>query len=241
LKVQNPDRLSTCYCPSRRTFLATAIGLIAATEAQAASLPKSCKLNASQTSSNSVLSTSGNNRLDSALISELQELLTIIPVKPGFKYIVDPSPNAFALDQSYIPNTRGTVFLGINLIKNEFSVSGNAGIAVAGICAHESAHIFQYFSEYNQRLSGSTSRNFELHADLIAGYYLGRRRWSRTNIEVFGRSLFSKGDYDFNNPDHHGTPKQRLGAMLEGYRLATLAKSFEECAAAGAAYVHQVM
>ena len=82
-----------------------------------------------------------------------------------------------------------------------------------------------------------SSRNVELHADLIAGYYLGKRRWSKTNLAVFGQSLFSKGDYDFNSPDHHGTPKQRLEAMLEGYRLADVGGSFAECAAAGAAYV----
>ena len=35
---------------------------------------------------------------------------------------------------------------------------------------------------------------------------------------MFGKSLMEKGDYDYNDPDHHGTPEERLEAMHKGYR-----------------------
>lgn len=63
----------------------------------------------------------------------------------------------------------------------------------------------------------------ELHADYMAGYYLGRKGLvTSSGVEEFATSLFEKGDYNFTSPQHHGTPIQRVAAMRGGYDDAQL-------------------
>ena len=42
------------------------------------------------------------------------------------------------------------------------------------------------------------------------------------------RSFFSKGDYSFNSPTHHGTPDERLHAVQAGLKDAQ-ASQFGRC------------
>jgi hypothetical protein len=92
------------------------------------------------------------------------------------------------------------------------------GYAVAGIMAHEFAHILQFDKE--SELSGKAR---ELHADFMAGYYLGKKSYfAPTNVRAFAVSLFEKGDYAFRSPSHHGTPQERVNAMVAGVQSANL-------------------
>lgn len=182
-------------------------------------------------------STSGNDALDKALVSELQEMVRIFPVNPGFQFIVNEGGNAFASRQSIIPNTKGTILIGLDLIKKEIEDDNLGGIAIAGICAHECAHVYQFFSRFEKALAGDTHKFIELHADALAGYYLQRRNWPFHRVEIFGNSLFNKGDYEFNSRDHHGSPQQRVAAMREGFSLAASGKSFENAAEDSANYI----
>jgi len=88
--------------------------------------------------------------------------------------------------------------------------------------AHEFGHIFQYQSKFYDLLTQSqtTDRLLELHADYLAGYYLGlkRLRSGEMDIKAFLDSLYLSGDTDFNSPDHHGTPMEREQVMLAGYK-----------------------
>jgi len=161
-------------------------------------------------------SSSGNNSLDLAVIAELKKILKVLPINPGFNFIDDTSPNAFAIPASVIPGTQRTVYFGLKLLSSEIAEWG--GVALAGLFAHECAHIFQFQNDYSEMLGGTTQQFVELHADYIAGFYFGKRRSvSKQHVEAFASSLFSKGDYDFNNPTHHGTPQERVAAMRRGY------------------------
>jgi hypothetical protein len=190
---------------------------------------------------NKTMSTSGDPRLDRALISELREMVRIFPVNPGFQYIDDDPPNAFATSNTLVPGTKGTVFIGLNLIGKEITAHEKwGGIAVAGICAHECAHVYQFFSPIAKELEDSETGSgmfFELHADLMAGYYLRRRGWSFELVQAFAESLFSIGDYAFNEPDHHGTPPQRVSAMRQGYSDAVRDLTVERCAVENVAFI----
>ena len=42
------------------------------------------------------------------------------------------------------------------------------------------------------------------------------------NSEAAAKTLFEKGDYKFNDPHHHGTPKQRVSAAQSGYKICLL-------------------
>ena len=167
-------------------------------------------------------SSTGNAQLDRVLIAELRNIIRVIPVKPGFRIVDDfQGPNAFATSESLVHDTKGTALFGINLIRTELRHK-NGGYAVAGIAAHECAHIFQFLSRYFGVLTHGqpTAKRLELHADLLAGYYLAKDKASEINLEAFARSLFEKGDYAFNDRNHHGTPDERVSAMERGYALA---------------------
>jgi hypothetical protein len=93
--------------------------------------------------------------------------------------------------------------------------SGAFGLVIA--LAHEEGHSVQH-------LRGSTLEGMprELDADRLAGAYL---RWAQDNhflhqcdIGAAAMAIFQAGDTlpDF-NPHHHGTPQQRVDALLEGY------------------------
>jgi hypothetical protein len=184
---------------------------------------------------------SGNSQLDNAMIAEIKNIVRFMPINPGFKFIVDPSPNAFADPRSVVPGTQGTVYIGLNLINGEFDSNPFGGVAVAGICAHECGHVYQFGNGYMRSLAGPTAQSIELHADFLAGYYLGRSQaHSKDHVEVFARSLFNKGDYAFNNQQHHGTPQQRVDAMSKGYDTGSTNVNVSQAAESGANFVRQL-
>jgi predicted metalloprotease len=175
------------------------------------------------------------------MIAEIKNIVKFLPINPGFKFIEDPSPNAFALPISIVPDTQGTVYIGLNLINGEFNNSPFGGVAVAGICAHECGHIFQYKTGYERSLAGPTPQLVELHADFLAGYYLGRSRaHSKEHVQIFAQSLFSRGDYNFNSQQHHGTPDQRVRAMSEGYDTGASNTDASTAARIGADFVRRI-
>jgi hypothetical protein len=209
-----------CSGCTRRLFLGSVVALAAAPHISRGDhlSPFGCAWNGASAEGNGIYSSSGNDHLDRAVIEELKKILQFLPINPGFKYIYDASPNAFAVPESLVPGTQGTVLLGLNLINDELFKSENfGGVAVAGICAHECAHIFQFQSGDMQILAGPTAARIELHADYIAGVYLGRRDTPKQRVLGFADALFRHGDFQFNDPRHHGTPHQRVTAMQEGY------------------------
>jgi hypothetical protein len=226
----------------RRRFTAGVAGgcLLASAGLIAGSgLPNYCSLdrNVDLTRLNARGST-GDTRMDHALIAEFRKIISVMRVNPGFRIIDDYSGgNAFAINRTLILNTQGTVLFGIKLMTEEFAVE-NGGYAIAGIGAHECAHIFQYFSGYAASLSASGSaRPIELHADFLAGYYMAKKSHNKHKLQVFANSLFNKGDFDFNDPTHHGTPDERVAAMEAGFSSAEL--SFRDAAKKGVKYVKQ--
>ena len=187
-------------------------------------LPKYCTLDAGfEMSKLRHMASSGNKALDRAMIAEVRKINRVFTIRPGYRFFDDEGQgNALALSRTVIQGTRGTVFFGLSLVKEELKYKFG-GAALAGIAAHEGGHIFQFFSSFLHRPERDDSaRDMELHADFLAGYYFGRTGRTERSIDVFGKSLFEKGDYDYNDPDHHGTPDERLKAMHQGYRYRHL-------------------
>jgi predicted metalloprotease len=89
--------------------------------------------------------------------------------------------------------------------------------AAAGI-AHEWAHHAQFVSGTTNR----ATREAELQADCWAG------TWARDaarrdllepgDVDEAAAALYAVGDYEIDNPEHHGTPEERLEWFREGYR-----------------------
>ena len=229
---------------SPRILLGSASLLVAQSARSQSALPIYCASNMPPPGQLNLHSSSGNSNVDHAMIAEIKNIIKFFPIKSGFKFIDDPSPNAFAVPTSVLPGTEGTVYIGLNLINGEFNrpeYAGFGGVAVAGICAHECGHILQFGTGFMQSLAGSTAQLVELHADFLAGYYLGRSRaHSKEHVQIFAQSLFSKGDYNFNNQAHHGTPQQRVQAMDRGYDVGASNVDTSTAEKIGADFVRQI-
>jgi hypothetical protein len=222
-----------CGVCSRRTFLAGAVlafaGRAAANDEGASRQGASCCM-PSGTAPADIFSVSGSPELDRALIAELRQIIGLFRINPGFQYVYDPRPNAFASATSIVSGTWGTVFIGVNLVESEVTRKWG-GVAVAGICAHECGHIFQMQNSYEPLLDGPTPVLFELHADCMAGIYMGKTRvHAKERVSAFAASLFARGDYNFNSPYHHGAPEERVAAMEIGYELGGLSLDVAEAA-----------
>lgn len=167
---------------------------------------------------------SGNSRLDRSLGLVLADLAGKFNVRPGFGYFDDTgSPNALAMPDSRFPASEGTVLFGREML-SRYLANANGDMFIMGICAHEFAHIVQFFSGFYGRLTQGqkTKKLVELHADFLSGYYIGLRKINYTASELvaLGRSWESIGDSSYTDPQHHGTSEERLRAVEQGYRFA---------------------
>jgi len=154
--------------------------------------------------------TTGIDHLDEQLNNEFELASSLFNVNANL-FVCDYTNNAFALSSCNLENCHGSVVLGLTMVTKEAWDHGS--IAVRGILAHELGHVLQYKLKPNL-----TNPQKELQADFLAGYYLGRMSYyTPESITPFANSLYSKGDYDYWNPGHHGTPEQRKGIMIAGY------------------------
>jgi hypothetical protein len=106
-------------------------------------------------------------------------------------------------------------------------------LKVTCIAAHEVAHIFQFEDGYfDLALTDATVRRNELMADHFAGCCLafivnGGRAINRgtlyrkkDSVRSAFQLMFIRGDNNFTDPNHHGTPAERLDAVDWGYETA---------------------
>jgi hypothetical protein len=169
-------------------------------------------------SSSDIANTSGNQYLDQLIVRELNWLAGTFGVKPIFFMLNDSDgPNAYAMPKVVdhrFPD--GTVLFGFNLMMQEFRSSRTGqGFAIPAIMAHEFAHIVQF--KMGVRLP---TKQMELQADILAGWYMANRsNFIMTDATEALYSFFNKGDYNFNDPTHHGTPEERLRAVQIGIEL----------------------
>jgi predicted metalloprotease len=93
---------------------------------------------------------------------------------------------------------------------------------VAYVVAHEFAHNLQYELGWFQAFQTLSATPFELQADCMAGVW-GNAVYREGLIQPgdVGEAISTAaavGDFDTLNPQHHGTPAERVDAWLTGYR-----------------------
>jgi predicted metalloprotease len=96
---------------------------------------------------------------------------------------------------------------------------GLGDMAVAYVIAHEEAHNIQHeLGLFDGRIS---TERLELHADCLAGAWAGnaasRGVVDDRDLEEAKVTAWLVGDYAFDDPGHHGTPRQRAAAFTAGY------------------------
>ncbi len=169
---------------------------------------------------------------------DLEKKFTVIPAIALYDDLA-PNALAFSYDVTNLYHEDGAVFLGRNLIEREQKNSIYWGTVLSFILAHEYAHIYQYKKDIN-----ISNPSFELHADFLAGWYLGVKNYETdglfANFQAATEALFEKGEYHFNSTDHHGTPAQRIAAMLSGYLVGLQHLSVDAASSQGLIQVKKI-
>ncbi|MEM6496569.1 MAG: hypothetical protein AAF709_07575 [Pseudomonadota bacterium] len=170
--------------------------------------------------------TTGNNNLNKQLDAALQRIARTFKVWPQVGFYDDgDNPNAIAI--WYEENGKRTyaVVFGKNYFTKLLTYDPS-GITFLQTAAHEFAHVWMYQSgQLDALLEGQpTVKRAELHADFLAGYYLGLRKRDnpKASFRSAGMKRWESGDTYFEHQHHHGTPKQRLAAAEKGFRMGFL-------------------
>lgn len=194
--------------------------------------------------SDPMIPASGDRKFDEALGRQLVKMAGLFEVYPGFAYIQEvEGENAFASEETKVSGTQGTVLLGLKLLRKTLDMGEGGDIAVLGVCAHEFAHVLQFFASANyqqQLLAGQpTVKRLELHADYLSGYFIAHLKQERPRIylQSLGKLFHSLGDSAFNHPSHHGTSEERVQAIETGYKDFASVSSAAEAARLGADFV----
>src|SRR5262249_27230933 len=93
--------------------------------------------------------------------------------------------------------------------------------SLSGLLAHEDGHIFQVGWNLDLKLSdvrGYRMNFVELHADYLAGAYMGWRQiYRHVDAAELAAFFFSLGDTSVASISHHGTSQERFRAFQQGY------------------------
>ena len=103
-------------------------------------------------------------------------------------------------------------------MQQELQTSPFGTIALAAIMGHEWGHILQFV--HGIQVLG---KRMELSSDFMAGWWCGMKVLAGTvavDLPTVAYGLYTKGDYAFNDPRHHGTPEERVEHMQQGYLSA---------------------
>lgn len=181
-----------------------------------------------------IYSTTGNPKVDKTLNDALGKMWAASGQKPKF-YLFDDGGDrhaAFA-DTSYSSGRwKGAVCVGKTTVAALEKNYQNWDIVLLAVIAHELAHIAQHNtahpgekSLYSALIRGAGDREIlaELHADFMAGYYIGWLKTEVPRISTAGVDLFmcEIGQHDSKRVDYHGSKRQRQNAYTTGYQLGT--------------------
>lgn len=177
------------------------------------------------------LRTTGNASLDRALDASIKRLSDLFGQVPAFGfYREEDHPdiggmNAFATTVGTdIPGTWGTVGFGALLFDREMNRHDRTGSTVVAIVAHEFAHIWAMRTGAIQKINEGqpTVKRSELHADYLAGFFLGVRKRAAPSLSLqsAGDLFYRLGDYNTHTKSHHGTPDERVAAAEQGFKVA---------------------
>lgn len=175
------------------------------------------------------LPSTGNLFFDQRFLAEYQALVSTMGHPPSFAFLDDAhAANAIALNVDVVSGTSpfGAILFGVRLLAEQLRkphpVPLDNAWTIAAIMAHEWTHIVQFATG----LRSPRTRNTELMADFMAGWYLGAKQryysfWGRgSDVRAAFRSFFDMGDTNFDQPGHHGTHAERLTAIMRGVQLS---------------------
>jgi predicted metalloprotease len=96
--------------------------------------------------------------------------------------------------------------------------------ALAYIIGHEYAHAMQTAFGFGSNYTAIS----ELQADCLSGVYIGlipNIEFDNRDVREIASFAYRIGDYNWHDPQHHGTPEQRVKAVVLGMQAASQGKS----------------
>ena len=166
--------------------------------------------------------TTGNRKLDEILFKQKENLEAFfgVDIQLFFGTEISKSGNAFFSPVCPSLYCDGKIVLGKYLML-ELSRLSNSYSRLLGVFAHEFGHAMQHKYGWS-----GNSKWRELHADYLAGFYLGKiNSISQSDVVSSYREFSKRGDFNFYHPEHHGTPEERGCAFLEGFKFASVMNS----------------
>lgn len=185
---------------------------------------------------------SGNPDLDKSFDRALQRLAETFDVWPKVGFYDDgDAPNAMAMRYAVGSTHEFAVVFGRNYFAKMMQYDPS-GITLLQTAAHEFAHVWVYQDGLFEKIRGGqkTVKRVELHADFLAGFYLGLRKRDNPQASFWsaGMRRWQSGDTEFHNVHHHGQPDERLAAAEAGFKLGYLeGRTAKEAFAAATAHV----
>lgn len=195
-----------------------------------------CTLNNGSAVTSGYLASTGNKEIDNLIKSEKIKLEQFFNVKVDLKIYSGANGLAKRTCQSGICD--GSIELGKELLFFEYNKKGpSSGLSIGkhmiiSIMAHEFAHIFQYS---HPELKFKNSIIQEVHADMLAGWYITRSlvdnipssdryfptsdSWDEIN-KIYTDLTISfgwMGDRAYWSQQHHGNYYTRVSAFHEGW------------------------
>ena len=133
--------------------------------------------------------------------------------------------NAFAVESFEFPPygiIPDKIVMGDGVME-AYTALGFGDVAPQAIVAHEFGHHIQVALNLFGPPTAEATRRTELMADAYSAYFLSHARgasmqWKR--VQQFLQVFFNIGDCAFTDPNHHGTPAQRMAAAEWAYNLA---------------------
>jgi uncharacterized protein len=113
-----------------------------------------------------------------------------------------------------------SIYLGETFARQILRATGDFGLAY--VVAHEYSHnVQQELGWYSAARQLQTVKPFELQADCMAGAWgnsvFRAGQLDPGDVEEAQRTAYAVGDFDLTNPQHHGTPRERLQAWQLGF------------------------
>ncbi len=158
-----------------------------------------------------LLSTTGSSKLDNILYTESSNMKNTFEINiPVYAVDDTESPNC-----TFRPSA-SIITMGKTMMLDEI-VETNGTNSIISIMAHEFGHAIQH--KYNLNVNSDWIGKYpELHADFMAGWYMGKKKYlSSQEVLQIGKSFYEMGDYDYFNLQHHGTKDERLFAFYSGF------------------------
>ncbi len=135
--------------------------------------------------------------------------------------------NAFAATANDFFETPKKIVMGDGLMK-AYEDLEYGDVAPQTILAHEYGHHVQFAKNVVFEGTPESTRRTELMADALAAYYLTHKRGATMNwkrVQQFLEVMYTIGDCQFDDSNHHGTPNQRMKAATFGYEVANDTKT----------------